>query len=100
MKKQILLFIFTTSIYLATAQNNSGNKAITGGNVDIYSPLKPKDGQPAIFDNQADLNAKIQDKKDKTIALITASIGDSLKVRVYREQLWRFENAIIKGSRK
>jgi hypothetical protein len=96
LKKNIFfLFIFfaLTSQIVAQEKSNAVSKP---NNPNLYTSLKPNDVQPAVFSSQAELNAKIQDKKDKIQALIAANVNDSVKLKYYREELWRFENAIVK----
>lgn len=95
LKKVSFLFIFFVSTFGIVAQekNSTVNKP---NNPSVYTSLKPNDVQPAVFSSQAELNAKIQDKKDKIQSLIAANVNDSIKFKYYREELWRFENAIVK----
>ena len=99
MKKKLILFF--ASLSMATAivgqdKSINSNKTIIGN---IYTSLKPLDEQPAVFSSQADLDAKIQDKKNKTVQLISDNKNDPDLVKKYREQLWRFENAIVLKSK-
>ncbi len=94
MKKTALLFTFLWFAALLSAQDNSStSKKISPEN--IYTSIKPADGQPAVFNTHEELTAKIQDKKDKTILLIKENQTDPAMVKIYREQLWRFENAVV-----
>jgi len=94
MKKNLILFVFLLLVAVSEAQERS-DKSKQVVNENIYTSIQPADLQPAVFSSQKELDEKIQDKKNKTIALIKANQNDTLKVRVYREQLWRFENAIV-----
>jgi len=94
MNKINLLFLaLIASVSVATAQNNSpGGKT---GNGDIYTSLKPADGQGAVFNTKEELDAKVQDKKDKMILMIRENANDTAMVRQLRYELWRFENAVV-----
>ena len=91
-KHTLLLFAGLAIAGLASGQNARTNeKPVT----DIYSPLKPADGSPAVFSTKAELDAKVQDKKQGLLALIKENSADPAKVKQYREQLWRLEHAIV-----
>lgn len=99
MKKIFLLMIAFFFVCSLDAQNvNSKSKKAETEN--IYTALMPKDGQPAVFNSKAELDAKIADKKNGIINLIKANEKDTEKVKYYREELWRFENAIVKEPGK
>lgn len=99
MKKSLLLAIslFAFSTITLAQVKSTDNKVIKEN---IYTSLKPADGQPAVFSSQEELNGKLQDKKDKTILLIKENEKDPVQVKMYREQLWRFENAIVQEPKK
>jgi len=95
-KRKTFAILFVMFALLTFAQTSSDG--IIRGNAnpnEIYTPLKPADGKGAVFNTQAELNSKIQSKKDNMIAMINANINDPVKVKYYREELWRFENAIV-----
>ncbi len=92
MKKNIFLFIACVSFAtIAVAQDRTIKTSET-----IYTSLKPADGNPAVFSSQEELNAKVEMKKNNVKALIKENSADTAQVRLLREQLWRFENAIVK----
>jgi len=93
-KINLLFFALIASFSVATAQNNSPGGKKTG-NGDIYTSLKPADGQGAVFNTKEELDAKVQDKKDKMILMIRENANDTAKVRQLRYELWRFENAVV-----
>jgi hypothetical protein len=99
MRKNLLLLFSCIAISTITfaQQNTASGKKMEVEN--IYTALKPLDGQGAVFNTKEELDAKVQDKKDKTIALIKENANDPVKVKTYREQLWRFENAIIQAPK-
>lgn len=98
MKKNLTSLIFAALTSISLAQNKSEKSSKTNEN--IYTSLRPSDLQPAVFSSQNELNEKIEDKKNKTLLLIKENKDDTLKLRIYREQLWRFENAIVLEPRK
>jgi hypothetical protein len=63
---------------------------------DIYTSVKPADGNPAVFSSKEELESKIQYKKDNILGMIRQNASDTAKVRYLRQELWRFENAIVK----
>lgn len=94
MKK--LIFIVISSFFLISrsfAQNNDKSSAVSLNN--NYISLKPSDGQPAVFNTKQEMLSKIDDKKNKIKALIIQNQSDSIKLKYYREELWRFENAVV-----
>lgn len=96
MKKiSLLILVFISTTFVSVAQDG---KTTTKKNVEesIYTSLKPADGQGAVFNSKEEMQAKIQDKKDKMIGLIKENANDPVKVKQYREELWRFENAVVK----
>ncbi len=85
-------------IFLSLAgfsQTPASGKTSTKTAEEIYTPLKPKDGSPAVFGSKSDLEAKKQSKIDATLELIKKNKDKPELVMQYREQLWRFENAIV-----
>lgn len=95
MNKISLLFIgLIASVSVSMAQNNSASPKKVGSD-DIYTSLRPADGQGAVFNTKEELDAKVQDKKDKMISMIKANAADTAAVRQLRYELWRFENAIV-----
>lgn len=63
---------------------------------DILTSIKPADGQPAVFSNQVDLENKVDSKIEEIKKMILENRNDAVKVNHLREELWRFENAIVK----
>jgi hypothetical protein len=95
MKKPIILaLVFMAFGFIGLAQNKttSGKMAQEGS---VYTSLKPADAQPAVFSSKEELDSKIQDKKNRTLEQIKLHADDPVKVKALREQLWRFENAIV-----
>jgi hypothetical protein len=66
----------------------------------IYSGLRPADAKPAVFSSQAEMDAKKESKKNAIKDLITQNSTDPVKVKMYREELWRFENAVVAEPKK
>jgi hypothetical protein len=98
-KNVLLLFVGLSITSLSNAQDRSTENK-KAGSENIYTSLKPADGTPAFFSSQEDLNAKVPGKKSALLNLIKENAGDTAQVRMLREQLWRFENAIIKPANK
>jgi hypothetical protein len=79
----------------AIAQENSASPKKTAVNPDIYTSIRPADGNPAVFHNKQELESKVQFKKDNIIEMIKQNASDTAKVRFLRQELWRFENATV-----
>jgi len=77
------------------SQTPASGKTSTKTTEEIYTPLKPKDGSPAVFGSKAELEAKKQSKINATRDLIRLNKDNAALVIQYRETLWRFENAIV-----
>jgi hypothetical protein len=87
--------------YFSIAQINSATvskKPAENPVTDIYTSIKPADGNPVIFSSQEELESKIQSKKDNILGMIRQNASDTAKVRYLRQELWRFENAIVKKT--
>jgi len=96
MKKSILfLIVFFGFASVIIAQDKSKPDS-----ENIYTALRPADGNPVVFNSQEELNAKIEAKKKNILTLIKENSGDTAQVRILREQLWRFENAVVKPVKK
>jgi hypothetical protein len=93
-----ILLLFSALLFAGLAQGQKQVQAIKKeSNGSIYSPLKPADNRPAVFSTKEELDAKVSDKKQGIMALIYENRADDAKVRYYREELWRFENAIVES---
>lgn len=99
MKKSVFLILccLLISNFIFSQAVTPANKKILTEN--IYTSLKPIDGQGAVFNTKEELDAKVQDKKDKMLALIKENANDPIKVKTYREELWRFENAVVQAPK-
>ncbi len=95
---KILLLLACLSITSVTIAQDKEVQNKKTASENIYTSLKPADGTPVVFNSQEDLNAKIQTKKNNVLALIKENAGDSVQVKILREQLWRFENATVKAA--
>jgi hypothetical protein len=61
----------------------------------ILTSIKPADEQPVVFANKMELDQKVDFKIENTKRAILENRNDAVKVRQLREELWRFENAIV-----
>lgn len=96
MKTNFILFFACVLPSFSFAQNKSvkiNNKSKTEN---IFTSLKPLDGLGYVFSSQEDLNNSVPGKKNYVISQIVKNEKDSLKVIMLREELWRFENAVVK----
>lgn len=90
MKKMLLTLVLGLSTMAVMAQ--SGNSEITA--------LKPADASPATFSTHAELDAKVPEKIEKLKKMIRENEGNEEKLQYLREELWRFENAIVVEPKK
>lgn len=96
MKKAPLICL--TILFLSLvgfSQTPTPGKTAAKTTEEIYTPLKPKDGSPAVFSSKAELESKKQSKINATLDLIRLNKDNAALVIQYRESLWRFENAIV-----
>jgi hypothetical protein len=97
MKKTHLILLALVFMSLVGFSQNAAGKPSTKATQteDIYSPLKPADASPAVFSSKEEMQSKLQDKKYNTIELIRQNKDNPEQVKQLREQLWRFEHAIV-----
>ncbi len=100
MKKHLLIY---TILFLslvgssAFAQETKPTSSISNQqnqNKEITS-LKPIDGYTAVFTTQADLDQTVPLKIAKIKEMIASGQYGEDRIKVLREELWRFENAIV-----
>jgi len=89
MKKMILTLALGLTSMVVVAQSSS----------EITS-LKPLDESPAVFSSQAEMDEKKSEKIAKMKVMIRENEGDEEKIKQLREELWRFENAIVVEPKK
>ncbi|MBK7130432.1 MAG: hypothetical protein IPM74_10175 [Crocinitomicaceae bacterium] len=65
----------------------------------ILTGIKPADGQPVTFSSQAELDSTVPGKISALKEEILKNANDSVRVNYLRQQLWRFENAIVVETR-
>lgn len=94
-KTQIICLGLLMMASLGFSQNAVQGKTVSKSAEEIYTPLKPKDASPAVFNSKAEMEAKKQSKIQATLELIKKNKDNPELVLQYREQLWRFENAIV-----
>ena len=90
----IILFLLATGFSFAQNKSEQINK--NSKTVNIYTSLKPLDGLGYVFSSEEDLKSRVPNKKSGIISQIVKNEKDSLKVKMLREELWRFENAVVK----
>lgn len=101
MKKIPILLLFLTAGFASTAQtNNATSPAKTETKENIYTSLKPADGQVVVFHSKEEMEAKVEGKKENMREFIRQNANDPERVKYYREELWRFENAVVKQDNK
>lgn len=92
--KKLLLSILVMSTCVAYGQEQSSNHHSES----IYVSIKPVDESPAVFASQEELDEKKNDKIEKIKTLINENQNDSVELQRLREELWRFENAIVRKN--
>lgn len=98
MKKLMMAIGFTvlgTAVYSQT-ESKVTIQTVTSTDNDLFKSIKPADGAPAVFANQAELDAKRADKIDKVKQRLMENKENPEMVKFLKEDLWRFENAIAK----
>lgn len=100
MKKTIIAlgFVVVNSfVYGQTINAETTQATIT--NTELFTPLKPADGSPAVFANQAELQEKKAIKIANTKQKLIANRENPEMVKTLQEELWRFENAVAKETK-
>lgn len=62
--------------------------------------IKPKDATPVFFSTQEELDSKKVEKIEKIKDQIKQNIGNDEKTLYLRQELWRFENAVVSTPKK
>ena len=96
MKKLLLpIAVFSVSLVYGQEQVNTSSANAAES---IYVSVKPADESPVVFANQEELDSKKDEKIEKIKTLIKEYQSDPNELLRLREELWRFENAIVKES--
>lgn len=95
MKKSFLLFSALMTFSLLGMSQNNANGSVKKNTETIYTSLKPSDASPATFSSKALLDAKVPSKKQAILDQIKQNKSNPTMVKKLREDLWRFENAIV-----
>lgn len=100
MKKLVILFTALMAFSLSGFSQNK-EKTIPSQETQksIYTSLKPSDATPATFSTQEELNEKVPAKKSAIKDQITLNKDKPERIKQLREDLWRFENAIVVTSK-
>lgn len=94
--------MYTLGVFLlsagAIAKTNSNLAAteVEVTNSDLFKSIKPEDGQPVVFANQAELDGKVEDKIQNMKQQLVENRNNPEMVIYLKQELWRFENAIVK----
>jgi|APGre2960657404_1045060.scaffolds.fasta_scaffold153097_2 hypothetical protein len=98
MKKTALMLSFFClgTVVFGQMEKQIVKSTNTVSKVGLFQSRKPADGYPAVFANQAELDAKKADKIDKTKQKLMENKENPEMVKFLQEELWRFENAIAK----
>lgn len=98
LKNGIFSLVFMSVVSLSNAQDGKASKSKQVEN--IYTSIKPADGQGVVFNTQEELDQKRDFKKNNIIDQIKENSSDTSRVRFLRMELWRFENAVVKPVNK
>jgi transcription antitermination factor NusA-like protein len=91
MKKLLLLILLCG----ATTITSYAQSAATRVTVEMVTSLPPEDGTPMVYGSQGEMNRKVKEKIQECKQLVVKHQDDPTKASFYREELWRYENAII-----
>lgn len=94
MKKVLLLAV---GVIFSAALNAQSSKTVLTKEM-IHSD-RPADAIPKFFKSQEELNSTVPLKVDQLKQLIIDNQTDMDKVFFYREEIWRYENAVVEGKR-
>lgn len=95
MKKILLVVALLTGGALINRSFAQETETTTTAQNPLLTSLKPADGTPAIFPTQEELDSKVPAKIDGIKEEILNNSNDAVRVKYLREQLWRFENAVV-----
>lgn len=100
MKKEVILFSAFMALSLSGFSQSQSNTTVQKENSkSMYTPLKPSDASPATFSSQEELNTKVPAKKSAIKDQITLNKDNPEMVKQLRQDLWRFEHAIVVTSK-
>lgn len=94
--------MFTLGLILlsagAIAQTNTSPTVaeVEQTDADLFKSIRPADGQPVVFANQAELDEKVEFKIQKMKQQLVENRNNPEKVIYLKQELWRFENAVVK----
>jgi len=92
MKKLIVLGFMVVCSVVTHVRAQSSNTPIT---LETVKSLPPKDGLPMTFSTSKELNKVVPPRIAELKQLIVDFQHDPDKATVYREELWRLENAKV-----
>ena len=100
MKKTLLIctVLFTSLLSFETiAQEAKPITAISKqqNQIQEITSLKPADGFGAQFTTQADLDQTVPLKISKLKEMIASGQYGEDRIKILREEMWRFENAVV-----
>jgi len=79
----------------AFSQQNTPVKTDSQVQEEVFTPLKPLDASPAVFSSKQELEQKKPLKINGVKDEIRIHKNNPEMIKQLREQLWRFENAIV-----
>jgi len=94
MKKVLLL---SATVVFSLALNAQSSSTIL--TKEMIHADRPADAIPKFFKSQEELDKMVPQKVDELKQLILDNQSNIDKVFYYREEIWRYENAIVEGKR-
>lgn len=94
MKKVLLLAV---GVIFSAALNAQSSSAVLTKEM-IHSD-RPADAIPKSFKSKEELDLTVPQKVDELKQLILDNQTNKDKVFFYREEIWRYENAVVEGKR-
>ena len=101
MKRTLLLvslgFMLSSNVSFSQMTTGTSMKAVavTNDTSDKTSALKPADEQPYTFSSQKELESSVPKKINALKDQILSGKLTEVQVKESREQIWRFENAVV-----
>jgi uncharacterized GH25 family protein len=98
MKRSLLLTAVTLIISLFSFSQEKSvypPKPVVKSESTVVGSLKPADAAPATFGSKEELEKAVPMKIAKIKETINSGKLDDVQLQKYREELWRFENAVV-----
>lgn len=94
-KRHLFTMALIVISLLSFSQNTAAAQSISTTPEVLFTPLKPKDGSPVVFSSRQELEQKKPLKINGIKDEIRVNQNNPEIIKHLREQIWRFENAIV-----